>query len=150
MNAIATLQQNYIDVEFTKLNDLTARVRIAGAKISVKKLGKLHRIILLQEPSIASVEQVLKYSNNVASIEEKFDETVFTNDLPAIIAANDSSETILLPKELELAPLDELQNLPLAQLKKLAATHKISGRSKMSAPSLAQKLQSLVTKSELL
>ncbi len=48
MNAIATLQQNFIDVEFNKLNDLTARLRIAGAKISVKKLGKLHRIILLQ------------------------------------------------------------------------------------------------------
>ena len=116
MNAIATLQQNYINVEFTKLNDLTARLRIAGAKISVKKLGKLHRIILLQEPFIASLEQVLSYSNNVASVEEKFDETVFTNDLPAIIAVNDSSETILLPKEPELASLDELQNLPLAQL----------------------------------
>lgn len=150
MNASATLQQNYIDVEFTKLNDLTARLRIAGAKISVKKLGKLHRIILLQEPFIASLEQVLSYSNNVASIEEKFDETVLTNDLIATIAANDSSETILLPKEPELASLDELQNLPLAQLKKLAATHKISGRSKMSAPSLSQKLQSLVTKLELL
>lgn len=116
MNAIATLQQNYIDVDFPKLNDITARLRVAGAKVSVKKLGKMYRIILLQKPFIASVEQVLSYSNNVASIEEKFDETVFTNDLPAIIAANDSSETILLPKEPELASLDELQNLPLAQL----------------------------------
>ncbi len=150
MNAIATLQQNYIDVEFTKLNDLTARLRIAGAKTSVKKLGNLHIIILLQKPFIASLEQVLSYSNNVASIEEKFDETVFTNDLPAIIAANDSSATILLPKEPELASLDDLQNLPLARLKKLAATYKVSGRSKMSDPLLAEKLQSIVTKLELL
>lgn len=116
MNASAILQQNYIDVEFYKLNDVTARLRIAGAKFSVKKLGKLHRIILLKKTFIASLEQVLSYSNNVASVEEKFDETVFTNDLPAIIAVNDSSETILLPKEPELASLDELQNLPLAQL----------------------------------
>lgn len=86
MNTIAIKQPQYIDVEFTKLNDLTARLRMAKAKISVKKLGSLHRIILLQEPFIASLEQFLSYSNNVASIEEKFDETVFTNDLPAIRA----------------------------------------------------------------
>ncbi len=147
MNAIATLQQNYIDVEFTKLNDLTARLRIAGAKISVKKLGKLHRIILLQEPSIASLEQVLKYSNNG----ENFEETVFAIDSSSITIDNDeSSATFLLSKKPDLADLDELQNLPLAQLKKLAATHKVSGRSKMSAPLLAQKLQSTVTKLELL
>lgn len=147
MNAIATLQQNYIDVEFTKLNDLTARLRIAGAKISVKKLGKLHRIILLQEPSIASLEQVLKYSNNV----ENFEETVFAIDSSSITIDNDEPMAILLlSKKPELADLDELQNLPLARLKKLAATHKISGRSKLSAPSLAEKLHNLVTKSELL
>jgi hypothetical protein len=147
MNAIATLQQNYIDVEFTKLNDLTARLRIAGAKISVKKLGKLHRIILLQEPSIASLEQVLKYSNNG----ENFEETVFAIDSSSITIDNDeSSATFLLSKKPELAGLDELQNLPLARLKKLAVTHKISGRSKLSAPLLAEKLHNLVTKSELL
>lgn len=147
MNAIATLQQNYIDVEFTKLNDLTARLRIAGAKISVKKLGRLHRIILLQEPSIASLEQVLKYSNNG----ENFEETVFAIDSTSATIDNDESPaTLLLSKKPELADLDELQNLPLAQLKKLAATHKVSGRSKMSASSLAEKLQSLVTKLELL
>ena len=147
MNAIATLQQNYIDVEFTKLNDLTARLRIAGAKISVKKLGKLHRIIWLQEPSIASLEQFLKYSNNV----ENFEETVFAIDSSSITIDNDEPMAILLlSKKPELADLDELQNLPLAQLKKLAVTHKVSGRSKMSALLLAEKLHNLVTKSELL
>ena len=151
MNAIATLQQNYINVEFTKLNDLTARLRIAGAKISVKKLGTLHRIILLQEPSMASLEQVLNYSNNVKYINKFIEETVPTIDSLTIVSPNNESiATIPFTKGLELASLDKLQNLPLAQLKKLAATHKISGRSKMSAPSLAQKLQSLVTKSELL
>ncbi len=147
MNAISTLQQNYIDVEFTKLNDLTAQLRIAGAKISVKKLGKLHRIILLQEPSIASLEQILNYSSNV----ENFEERVFAIDSSSVTIDNDESPaTLLLSKKPELADLDELQNLTLAQLKKLAATHKVSGRSKMSAPLLAEKLQSLVTKSELL
>ena len=111
MNAIATLQHNYIDVEFTKLNNLTARLRIAGAKISVKKLGKLHRIIWLQEPSIASLEQFLKYSNNV----ENFEETVFAIDSSSITIDNDEPMAILLlSKKPELADLDELQNLPLA------------------------------------
>lgn len=146
MNAIATLQQNYIDVEFTNLNDLTARLRIAGAKISVKKLGRLHRIILLQEPFIASLEQILDYSNNV----KNFEQTVFAIDSPAVITENSESPvTTLLAKDSELASLHELQSLPLAQLKKLAATHKVSGRSKMSAMKLADKLHSSVTKSEL-
>ena len=147
MNTIAIKQPQYIDVEFTKLNDLTARLRIAGAKVSVKKLGSLHRIILLQEPSIASLEQILNYSSNV----ENFEERVFAIDSSSVTIDNDESPaTLLLSKKPELADLDELQNLTLAQLKKLAATHKVSGRSKMSAPLLAEKLQSLVTKSELL
>ena len=84
MNTIAIKQPQYIDVEFTKLNDLTARLRIAGAKVSVKKLGSLHRIILLQEPSIASVDQILNYSSNV----ENFEETVFAIDSSSITIDN--------------------------------------------------------------
>ena len=119
MNTIAIKQAQYIDVEFSRLNDLTARLRIAGAKISVKKLGTLHRIILLQEPSMASLEQVLNYSNNVKHINKFIEETVPTIDSLTIVSPNNESiATIPFTKGLELASLDKLQNLPLAQLKK--------------------------------
>lgn len=147
MNTIAIKPSQYIDVDFPKLNDITARLRVAGAKISVKKLGKIYRIILLQKPSIASVEQILGYTNKTEVIES----TLSVIDSTLIILENDESTvTTLLAKESELADLEELQNLPLDRLKKLAATHKVSGRSKMSAMKLADKLHSLVTKSELL
>lgn len=147
MNTIAINPSQYIDVEFPNLNDVTARLRLAGARISVKKLGRLHRIILLQKPSIASVEQILGYTNKTEVVEP----TSSVIDSTRIISENDESTvTTLLTKEPELADLEELQNLPLGKLKKLAATHKVSGRSKMSAPLLAEKLHSLVTKSELL
>lgn len=64
MNVSVTSQHNYIDVEFLKLNDLVTRLRAARAKITVKKLGTLHRIILLHQPTIASVEQILSYTEN--------------------------------------------------------------------------------------
>ena len=147
MNAIATLQQNYIDVEFPKLNDLTARLRIAGAKISVKKLGTLHRIILLQKPSIASVEQILDYANKTEGVEP----TSSVIDSTGIISENDETTAILLlDKSAEFADLDELKKLPLEKIKKLATQHKIPNRSKMSALKLAENLQNLGNKSELL
>lgn len=64
MNAIATSQHNYINVEFTKLNDFATRLRTAKAKITVKKVGTLHKIILLQQPTLASVEQILSYAED--------------------------------------------------------------------------------------
>lgn len=64
MNAITTKPQNYLDVEFSKLNDLTTRLRAAGAKVSVRKLGTLHRIIVLQQPVLAELEQILSYSKS--------------------------------------------------------------------------------------
>lgn len=50
-----------IDVKFPVLNDLANRLQAAGARIIIRKLGNLHRIILLDEPKIASVEQILSY-----------------------------------------------------------------------------------------
>lgn len=147
MNALATLQQNYIDVEFTKLNDLTARLRLAGAKISVKKIGNLYRIILLQKPSITSVEQILDSANKTEGVEP----TSSVIDSTVIIPENDEPTAILLlDKEAEFADLDELKKLPLEKLKKLATQHKIPNRSKMSALKLAENFQTLVKKSELL
>ena len=62
MNWVSIDQYRQIDVHFSLLNDLTARLQASGARITVRKLGKLHRITLMQEPKIASVEEILSYA----------------------------------------------------------------------------------------
>ncbi|MBE9015875.1 hypothetical protein IQ272_06955 [Chroococcidiopsidales cyanobacterium LEGE 13417] len=62
MNWISIAQYRQIDVQFSLLNDLTARLQAAGARITVRKLGRLHRITLMREPKIASVEEILSYT----------------------------------------------------------------------------------------
>lgn len=62
---VVTVKQNrQIDVEFSLLNGLTARLRSAGARITVRKVGKLYRIILLKEPTVASLEEIFSYVND--------------------------------------------------------------------------------------
>ncbi|MDV2994879.1 MAG: hypothetical protein N4J56_004533 [Chroococcidiopsis sp. SAG 2025] len=63
MNWVSITQCRQIDVQFSLLNDLTARLQAAGARITVRKLGRLHRITLVREPKIASVEEILSYAN---------------------------------------------------------------------------------------
>lgn len=63
MNTASIVQSRQIDVPFSRLNDLAARLQVSGARITVRKLGKLHRIVLIQEPKIASVEEILSYAN---------------------------------------------------------------------------------------
>ncbi|MEA5609896.1 hypothetical protein [Nodularia spumigena] len=58
---MSAIINNYrqLDVAFLLLNDLTTKLRTAGARISVRKVGNFHRITVLKEPTIASIEQIL-------------------------------------------------------------------------------------------
>ncbi|MDF5732948.1 MAG: hypothetical protein PUP92_34395 [Rhizonema sp. PD38] len=55
-------QHPYFDVEFGILNDLANRLRIAGAKFSVRKVASKHRITVVKEPTIATVEEIITYT----------------------------------------------------------------------------------------
>ena len=58
---MSAIINNYrqLDVAFLLLNDLTTKLRTAGARISVRKVGNFHRITVLKEPTVASIEQIL-------------------------------------------------------------------------------------------
>ena len=62
---MSAIINNYrqLDVAFLLLNDLTTKLRTAGARISVRKVGNFHRITVLKEPTVASIEQILSYTN---------------------------------------------------------------------------------------
>jgi hypothetical protein len=159
MSAITSMTnpQPHLDVEFFILNDLAGRLRAAGAKIKVKKIGKLHRITLLEQPQIATVQQILSYANQ-------------TEIAPAITAtqtndnkgaeSNISTTTLVVESEPEqtqisdshtpaLATLDDLKALSLKKLQELAALNKIKGRTKIKPDKLTEKLHGLVTKDQL-
>lgn len=147
MNAIATKPQTYLDVEFSKLNDLTARLRTAGAKVSVRKLGTLHRVVLLEQPNLASLEQILSYiesSGQFLSNHETLKATDLSNNKLTVVT-NTSDVQYNIPKNVSL---DKLKTLNLEKLKKLASTHKIARRSRMNAEKLAEKLVGIVTENE--
>ncbi|MBD2131053.1 hypothetical protein H6F47_00865 [Sphaerospermopsis sp. FACHB-1094] len=58
---MSAIINNYrqLDVAFLLLNDLTTKLRTAGARISVRKVGNFHRITVLKEPTVATIEQIL-------------------------------------------------------------------------------------------
>ncbi|MDB9382946.1 hypothetical protein PN465_12050 [Nodularia spumigena CS-584] len=62
---MSAIINNYrqLDVAFLLLNDLTTKLRTAGARISVRKVGNFHRITVLKEPTVASIEQILSYTS---------------------------------------------------------------------------------------
>lgn len=62
MSAIINNYRQF-DVAFLLLNDLTTKLRTAGARISVRKVGNFHRITVLKEPTVASIEQILSYTS---------------------------------------------------------------------------------------
>lgn len=151
MNAIVAQQQNYLDVPFSKLNELAARLRAAGARISVTRFGNLHRIILLQQPTFASVDQILSYVNSSEQNQVIAQTEAVKISSPIIVSDNSVTSvdnTILNTNksELKVVSLDEVS---IEQLKKLASNHKLPGRSKMNACQLREKLQGLVTQEQL-
>ncbi|MTJ55869.1 hypothetical protein FJR38_26005 [Anabaena sp. UHCC 0253] len=58
---MSAIINNYrqLDVAFLLLNELTTKLRTAGARISVRKVGNFHRITVLKEPTVATIEQIL-------------------------------------------------------------------------------------------
>ncbi|GCL36012.1 hypothetical protein SR1949_11120 [Sphaerospermopsis reniformis] len=62
---MSAIINNYrqLDVAFLLLNDLTTKLRTAGARISVRKVGNFHRITVLKEPTVTSIEQILSYTS---------------------------------------------------------------------------------------
>jgi hypothetical protein len=58
---MSAIINNYrqLDVAFLLLNDLTTKLRTAGARISVRKVGNFHRITVLKEPTVVTIEQIL-------------------------------------------------------------------------------------------
>lgn len=153
MTAITINQYRQIDVKFPLLNDLANRLRAAGARIIVRKLGKLHRIILVEEPTIASVEQILSYvgteQNYVGVAAAQTSNTTEAIPLSNELSVTKTSTTAQHQDLPELASLDELNALSQKKLNQLAATNKIVGRSKMQPEKLVVKLHGLVTKEQL-
>ena len=156
MSAIIN-QSRQLDVEFAVLNDLAKRLRTAGAKISVRKVGNIHRITMLKEPTIATVEQILGYANSGSGKPLADEETQINNKA---IASNsdlaDMPSSTLEPategetsQTLEIATVEELKALPVEKLQELAALHKIKGRTKMNPEKLVEKLHGVVTKNQL-
>ncbi len=88
---MSAIINNYrqLDVAFLLLNDLTTKLRTAGARISVRKVGNFHRITVLKEPTVASIEQILG---------EKSGETETPN--------LSSNNTITSPTEITSSPDD--------------------------------------------
>ena len=89
----------------------------------------------------------MKYAARRCYQKEAFQGASDTSDR---VSRRTCSDQVLLDKSAEFADLDELKKLPLEKIKKLATQHKIPNRSKMSALKLAENLQNLVNKSELL
>lgn len=77
MSAIIN-QYPQLDVEFAVLNDLAKRLRTANAKISVRKVGEIHRVTVLKEPTVATVEQILNYIKGVT--EDDIDTPTLTSN----------------------------------------------------------------------
>ncbi|MBO3458470.1 hypothetical protein [Aetokthonos hydrillicola] len=156
MSAIIN-QYRQLDVEFVVLNDLAKRLRTAGAKISVRKVGNIHRITMLKEPTIATVEQILGYANSASGKAIADEENQINNK--AILFSNDSPDmpsSTLEPaiegeasQPLEIATVEELKALPVKKLQELAALHKIKGRTKMNSEKLVEKLHGMVEKNQL-
>ena len=150
MSAIIN-QYPQLDVEFAVLNDLAKRLRTAGAKISVRKVGEIHRVTVLKEPTVATVEQILNYIKGVT--EDDIDTpTLTSNDAIAsnpLSPFSSPSETTDTPNPPELATLEDLLTLPLEKLKGLAKFYKVTGFSKIKSEKLAAKLQGLVTKQQV-
>lgn len=152
MNWVSIDQYRQIDVHFSLLNDLTARLQASGARITVRKLGKLHRITLIQEPKIASVEEILSYAIR-GDKTQAIEVDQVTNAIESLLE-NDKlpiDETLVQHQNLpELVALDDLKKLSVEKLKEFAALYKIAGRSKMQPEKLATKLHGLITKEQLL
>ncbi|ADI66288.1 hypothetical protein [Trichormus azollae] len=62
MSAIIT---NYrqLDVAFLLLNNLRIKLRTAGVRISVRKVGNVHRITVSKQPTVATIEQIVGATN---------------------------------------------------------------------------------------
>lgn len=152
----ATINPNYIDVEFSVLNDLASRLRTAGAKIRVRKIGHTFRITLVQQPTLTTVEQILSYANQAEHIENPSTISEVTEKTREVSASKNSPSPFSSPSETadtlnppELATLENLQTLPLEKLRGFAKLHKVSGFSKMKPEKLVAKLHGLVTKQQL-
>lgn len=127
MNWVSIDQYRQIDVHFSLLNDLTARLQASGARITVRKLGKLHRITLMQEPKIASVEEILSYAIR-GDKTQAIEVDQVTNAIESLLE-NDKlpiDETLVQHQNLpELVALDDLKKLSVEKLKEFAALYKI-------------------------
>ncbi|WP_017654909.1 hypothetical protein [Fortiea contorta] len=154
---ITTNQQIHLDVDFSILNDLAARLRAAGAKIKVRKIGKFYRIALLKPPKIATVEQILSYTNHteinpdVLATQINEDRRVAPSDVISTSEVSPEIDSSQTPdnQSAELATVEELTILPAEKLQELAKLNKIIGRIKMKPNKLAEKLHGLVTKDQL-
>lgn len=155
---ITTISTKFIDVEFSQLNAIATQLRIAGAAISVSKIGKLFRIFIRKNPQIATVEQILECSTLTPETETVTDQSnatlatsqAITTDEPQAIALE---EVVIAPVQestFELATLDELAALNITKLRKLGKAHHITGYTKMELEKLAEKLQGKVSKLEAL
>ncbi|BAZ33468.1 hypothetical protein NIES4074_59820 (plasmid) [Cylindrospermum sp. NIES-4074] len=94
---MSAIINNYrqLDVAFLMLNDLTTKLRTAGARISVRKVGNVHRVTVLKEPTVASIEQILSYTSGEAETPNLSNSDAITSSTERTSSPNETpSETI--------------------------------------------------------
>ena len=93
---MSAIINNYrqLDVAFLLLNDLTTKLRTGGARISVRKVGNFHRITVLKEPTVASIEQILSYTSGETETPNLSSNNTITSPTESTSLPNDAlSET---------------------------------------------------------
>jgi hypothetical protein len=112
-----------IEVDFANLNTLATNLRTAGAKFYVDKVDQLFRISVKEEPKLASVTDILNYTNNLIAEAKQTDSPVASYE----ITAQPAPIAIAIPV---MATLEQLESVEYKQLKALAKTHAVTGYNK--------------------
>jgi hypothetical protein len=118
-----------IDVPFDLLNTLTSNLRTAGAKFYVDKIENFFRISIKQEPKIASVTDILNYTQGLVAEPVAIAEVA--DDAPA------------------MTTLEQLEDLNYGELKALAKSYQIPGYHKAKKAALVEALVGKVLASEI-
>ena len=135
-------QHPYFDVEFGILNDLANRLRTAGAKFSVRKVASKHRITVVKEPTIATVEQIIIYTMGEDSIDTPEESSNNVAESPFTLA---SSETTEMPCSQESAvPLEREAPQELAVALELEVPQELTVTPQSAVTPQSEALEELV------
>ena len=141
-----TLQPTFIEVNFTSLNKIAAKIRAhKGLISSVQKVNAgRHRIILKTLPTLSLEEIIMAVEEETSAFQEEL-----------IIHEKEAEQAVTEPEsesdrnENETASSDQLLSLSLNRLKKLGKAQKIQRYTKLSASELVIQLAGKVSLTEI-